>query len=134
MSSAWINVSVPVFSGMVHWPDTPPVRIVRMLERERGDDATVSKCGVGAQSGTHMDAPCYFLPDGQGIDAAPLASLIGPARVMEIRDPVPISAEELASCHIQRGERLLLKTRTSARGFQTNDVVQDVVYLSQAAA
>ena len=86
----------------------------------------------------HIPEPTWIRPvtglsDGQGIDAAPLAALIGPAQVMEISDPMSITAEELSAYAIQRGERLLLKTRTSARGFQTNDFVQDVVYLSQAA-
>jgi kynurenine formamidase len=26
----WIDISVPLRSGMVHWPDNPPVRIERM--------------------------------------------------------------------------------------------------------
>jgi arylformamidase len=134
MSSAWIDISVPVFSGMVHWPGNPPVQIEHMLDRERGDAATVSKRWMGAQSGTHVDAPCHFLPGGQGIDAAPLAALIGPARVLEISDPVSIAAEALTARHIQRGERVLFKTRNSARCWQTNDLVQDFVYLSQAAA
>jgi kynurenine formamidase len=31
MPGKWIDVSVPLRSGMVHCPDTPPVEIERML-------------------------------------------------------------------------------------------------------
>ena len=134
MSSDWIDISVPVYSGMAHWPDNPPVQIERMLDMGRGDAANVSKLSMGAHTGTHMDAPCHFLPGGQGIDAAPLAALIGLARVIEISDPVSITSEELAACAIQRGERVLFKTRNSARCWQSDDFVQDFVYIAQAAA
>jgi arylformamidase len=134
MSHDWIDISVPVFSGMVHWPDNPPVQIERVLDMGRGDVATVSKLSMGVHTGTHMDAPVHFLPGGQGIDAAPLDALIGLARVIEISDPVSITAEELSACHIQPGERILFKTRNSARCWQADDFVTDFVYISQAAA
>ncbi len=134
MSHNWIDVSVPVFSGMVHWPDNPPVQIERVLDMGRGDGATVSKLSMGVHTGTHMDAPVHFLPGGQGIDAAPMDALIGPARVIEISDPVAITPEDLAAHHIQPGERILFKTRNSARCWQGNSFVQDFVYISQAAA
>jgi arylformamidase len=32
-ADGWIDVSVPLGSGMVHWPDNPPVRIERAIEQ-----------------------------------------------------------------------------------------------------
>jgi kynurenine formamidase len=46
----WIDVSVPLHSGMVHWPDNPPVRIERMLDIEHGDVANVSTISMGSLS------------------------------------------------------------------------------------
>jgi len=119
---------------MVHWPDNPPVSIERMLDIERGDVANVSKLSMGAHTGTHMDAPIHFFRTGRGLDTMPLTATIGRARVIEIRDPESIKPEELRPHRIQRGERVLFKTRNSARCWQTDDFVEDFVYISQEAA
>jgi len=134
MTENWIDVSVPLRTGMVHWPNNPPVSIERTLDIERGDTANVSKLSMGVHTGTHMDAPIHFLQAGKGIDIMPVTATIGRARIIEIRDPESIKPEELYPYHIQRGERILFKTRNSTRCWQTNDFVQDFVYISQEAA
>jgi arylformamidase len=134
MTENWIDVSVPLRTGMVHWPDNPPVSIERMLAIGHGDVANVSKLSMGAHTGTHMDAPIHFFQAGKGIDTMPLTATIGRARIIEIHDPESIKPEELYPHHIQRGERVLFKTRNSTRCWQTNDFVQDFVYISQEAA
>ena len=134
MADEWIDVSVPLHTGMVHWPDNPPVTIERQLDMARGDVCNVSKMSLGVHTGTHMDAPIHFLRDGIGIDQMPLTTAIGRARVIEIGDPVSIKPQELASYNIQRGERILFKTRNSARCWQTNDFVEDFVYIAHEAA
>jgi arylformamidase len=134
MTQNWIDISVPLYSGMAHWPDNPAVSIERMLDIERGDPCNVSKLSMGAHTGTHMDAPLHFLRDGEGIDAAPFAATIGPARVIEIFDPVSIKTEELRQHEPRPGERILFKTRNSARCWQTDDFVEDFVYVAHAAA
>ena len=130
----WVDVSVPLRSGMVHWPDNPPVRIDRMLDMDRGDVANVSKISLGSHTGTHMDAPIHFVRDGVGIDRMPLDATIGHARVIEIQDPVSIKPNELGPHGIGRGERILFKTRNSSREWWTQDFIEDFVYVSQEAA
>lgn len=134
MATDWIDVSVPLHSGMVHWPDNPPVMIERILDLERGDVCTVSKMSLGLHTGTHVDAPRHFLREGQGVDRAPLGALIGPARVIEITDTHAIQVDELRQHDIQPGERILFKTANSTRCWETDDFVEDFVYISQAAA
>jgi kynurenine formamidase len=41
MTSAWIDISVPIYSGMVCWPGDPAVRIDRVHDLSRGDAANV---------------------------------------------------------------------------------------------
>jgi arylformamidase len=130
----WIDISVPLRSGMVHWPDNPPVRIERMLDMERGDVANVSKISLGSHTGTHMDAPIHFVRAGEGIDRLPLDATIGRARLIEIQDPVSIKPDELSQHGIGRGERVLFKTRNSSLGWWTQDLIEDYVYVSQEAA
>ena len=64
----------------------------------------------------------------------PLSVGMGQARVIEIRDPESIKPEELHPLGIGQGERVLFKTRNSPRCWQTDDFVEDFVYISQGAA
>jgi arylformamidase len=134
MADTWIDVSVPLYSGMVHWPDNPPVQIERIFAIERGDVCNVSKLAMGSHTGTHMDAPLHFVPTGVGIDTMPLDAVIGQARVIEIYDTTSIKPDELRPHNIQRGERVLFKTRNSTRCWQSDNFVEDFVYISQEAA
>lgn len=130
----WIDISVRLRSGMVHWPDNPPVRIERMLDMEHGDVANVSKIEMGSHTGTHMDAPLHFIREGEGLDEMPLTAAIGSARVIEIHDPEAIKPDELDPHGIRRGERVLFKTQNSARGWPMAAFIEDFVYVSQEAA
>ncbi len=134
MPEDWIDVSVSLHSGMVHWPDNPPVSIERALDMSRGDAANVSKLSMGVHTGTHMDAPVHFFPNGKGIDTMPLTAAIGRARVIEISDSESIKPDELRPHQIQADERILFKTRNSSRCWQTDDFVKDFVYISAEAA
>jgi arylformamidase len=134
MGSSWIDVSVPIRTGMVHWPGDPPARISRALSMERGDPCTVSLLEMGAHTGTHMDAPAHFVPGGLGIDDLPLDASVGSARVIPIRDHTSIKTDELVRYHIRRGERVLFKTHNSDHCWDTDRFVEDFVYLSATAA
>ncbi len=133
-ANGWIDVSVSLQSGMVHWPDNPPVRIERALNIEHGDAANVSEISMGVHTGTHMDGPIHFVQEGQGLDEMPLTATIGRARVIEISDPESIKVDELHPHRLQRGERILFKTQNSARRLSTEDFMEDFVYVSQEAA
>jgi arylformamidase len=61
MAGDWIDVSVPIDSGMVHWPGDPEVEISRVSAIAEGDDANVSRLQMGAHVGTHIDAPVHYL-------------------------------------------------------------------------
>ncbi len=130
----WIDISVPIRDATVHWPSDPPVSIKRVKDIEKGDTANLSVISMGAHSGTHVDAPIHFIKDGKGVDRIPLDTVIGRARVIEIRDPESIKPEELARHRIQGGERILFKTRNSAHLWKSNEFVEDFVFISDAAA
>lgn len=134
MSTDWIDVSVPLRTGMVHWPDNPPVKVERVMDLERGDAASVSSMSMGVHTGTHMDAPAHFQRGGVGIDQMPLEATLGLARVIEIRDPVSIKRAELEPAKLQPGERVLFRTRNSERCWQTDAFIEDFVFISREAA
>ena len=134
VSKGWFDISVPIYSGMAHWPDNPAVRISRMQDMAHGDTANVSKIEMGAHTGTHMDAPRHFLADGGGIDEMPLDATMGPARVIRIDHPKAILPAELEGHNLQAGERVLFRTQNSERCWNTDQFVEDFVYVSAAAA
>ena len=130
----WIDISIPLRDAMVHWPSDPPVSIKRVKNIEQGDTANLSLISMGAHSGTHIDAPIHFLKQGQGVDNIPIDTLVGRARVIEIRDPESIKPEELVGHRIRRGERILFKTRNSSHVWQKDEFVEDFVFVADAAA
>lgn len=134
MRNDWIDISVLLHTGMAHWPDNPPVQIEYMLHMSRGDVCNVSTLSMGSHSGTHMDGPFHFLPEGQGLHEMPLDAAIGRARIIEIHDTESIKPDELRPHDIQRGERILFKTQNSAHCWKTDTFVEDFVYISQEAA
>ena len=126
----WVDVSVLLRSGMVHWPDNPPVRIERTLNIDHGHAANVSEISMGAHTGTHMDGPIHFVREGKGLDEMPLEATMGLARVIEVSDPESIKPDELDPHGLRRNERILFKTQNSARRWS----IEDFVYVSQEAA
>ena len=119
---------------MVHWPGDPPFHIERAEDQAKGDTATVSKMTLGVHTGTHMDAPLHFIRNATTIDAMPLSACVGRARVIEIQDPKSIKRQELADHLISNGERILFKTANSDHAWNSDQFVEDFVFISQDAA
>lgn len=134
MAEGWIDISVPVQSGMVHWPKDPEVKIERLMEITRGDVCNVSHLSMGAHTGTHMDAPLHFIAKGKSIDQLPFEATIGPARVIQIADKESIKPEDLRPHRIKTGERILFKTRNSTQSWESNRFDEEFVYISKEAA
>src|SRR3989338_4146318 len=142
--NAFIDISVSIRDGMVHWPGDPPVSIRKVKEIGRAAPAArhflgsrdgaasvsrpsscdLSLLSMGSHTGTHLDAPGHFLKGGKTIDRLPLDAVIGPARVIPIRHPGEIRVEELRGHKIRRGERILFKTRNSARCWNSDRILR----------
>lgn len=134
MTREWIDISIPLHNSMPYWPDNPPVRIERTMDLNRGDEATVSAISIGSHTGTHMDAPAHFIRSGAAMDQMPLSATIGHAQVIEILDPVAITVDELRRHAIGAGERVLFRTKNSARRWGEREFMKDFVYLSTEGA
>lgn len=134
MEAKWIDISVTIRSGMVHWPDNPEVKVEMMLDMSRGDVCNVSTLSLGSHTGTHMDAPRHFIANGKGLDKMPIDATIGPARVIEIKDRESVKPEELKPHRIRPGERILLKTRNSRVSWKTDAFDEDFIFISKEAA
>lgn len=130
----WIDISVPLRSGMAYWPGDPPCTIRRFRSIDKGDKVNISQISMGSHTATHIDAPYHFLRKGTTADNIPLGCLIGPCRVIKIKDTESIKAKELKKYHIRKGERILFKTVNSPRAWQSKEFCKDFVYISEEAA
>jgi len=131
----WIDITVTLKPDMNYLKlDPVPPNIFRLSDVDRGDKVTMSKLEIISHTGTHVDAPLHFIPGGSTITDMPLDATVGPARVIEIKDPQKIKIAELEQHNIREGERLLLKTRNSPKTYTSPRFVEDYVYLDSPAA
>jgi len=108
------DISLALTETLVAWPGDPTVRIRRLSDLEKGEQATVSEICMGVHSGTHIDAPAHFIPGGKTIDQIEPASLVGRALVVDVGDVGVITAEVLDGLAIPSAvKRLLFRTRNS---------------------
>jgi len=134
MPTKWIDISVPVRNGMVHWPGDPAYHLNRIRDFANGDSHVLSEMSLGVHTGTHMDAPLHFVRGGATIDQIPLDATVGEARVIEIADPESVKPAELEGAGIRAGERILFKTINSTVAWRTEHFHKDFVYISREAA
>jgi arylformamidase len=85
------------------------------------DPVTVSQFAFGAHTGTHVDAPIHFLPDGEGVEGFSPDVFVGPCFVADLRHVVGgISADDLEEAAIPSGTTRLLAL-TSNSGWSRED-------------
>jgi arylformamidase len=132
--SNWIDISLPIYEGMVGGPNDPRVTVKLVRDPAKGDPVTMSQLTMISHTGTHIDSPRHFFVDGTTIDALPLETFIGPARVIEIKDTDSIKPAELEPYDIQSGERILFKTKNSSWVYDSDKFVTPYVYISNEAA
>jgi len=134
MAAGWIDISVPIQTGMVHWPGDSDIAISKLSEISKGAVCNVSHLSCSVHTGTHMDAPLHFLPDGKSMDSLAFDATIGPARVIEISDPHSIKPEALRKERLKPGERILFKTQNSAKAWKSTEFAKNFVFISKGAA
>lgn len=134
MPRKWIDISVTIQAGMVHWPGDPEIEIGTLQDMDRGDVCNVTTLSMSSHTGTHMDAPRHFLQKGKTLDKLPLEATIGPARVIEIRDRESVKVEEIRAARIRKGERILFKTRNSRVSWGKEEFDEAFIYISKEAA
>ncbi|MFM8905720.1 MAG: cyclase family protein, partial [Verrucomicrobiota bacterium] len=111
--SSWIDVTIPFANGMHGWPGNPPTVIKPHASLAKGDVCNVSVFNLNTHAGTHMDSPWHFLKGLGTMDDLPFEAVIGPCRVVEIKDKESIKPAELAKLKLKKGERILFRTRNS---------------------
>jgi arylformamidase len=79
-----IDLTRPLFTGMPEYPGDPRVTLTRARTLET-DGYEVTQLCLGSHSGTHLDAPRHFFPDGATLDQYPVDRFVGPGVVIDCR-------------------------------------------------
>ena len=112
--STLLDVSIPLRPGMPTYPGEAGPSFSLLKAMADGDPADVSAVTMGLHTGTHVDAPCHFLPGAGGVESLPLDALLGPCEVLEVDADGDVTAAQLAAVlDGRRPERILLRTRNS---------------------
>ncbi len=124
-----IDISLALGERTIVYPNNPEVRINTIA----GKTSTHSEISIGSHTGTHVDAPRHVLRNNIGVDRLDLNKMVGPCRVLDMtRARESVKVEDLKKANIKKGERILVKTKNSKRGFKK--FYDDYVYLDGAAA
>jgi arylformamidase len=120
---------MPIYEG------NPGVSIKLAQSLDRGDPANVSRLELGAHTGTHVDAPRHFIPEGAGADQVPLDQFVGPCIVADATAAaVAIDSDVIESLDLPPGtERVLLKT-TNSHLWERDSFSHDFVRLDASGA
>jgi len=130
-----IDLSMPIASHF-RWPTETPVK----GDIAAGDQFRVTRLHATCHGFSHVDAQAHILADGPTIEATPLASVVGAARVLKLRDVAP--GEEIGPARLAAadpgggaGEILLLSTGWDRhRDYNTRAFWLDAPWLNRAAA
>jgi len=129
------DVSVPIAAGMPVWPSDPPLKLTAQnhVSRDKSHTVHVTNIEMGSHTGTHIDAPFHFIPDGRRLSEIPLDDLVGPATVIQIAGVASITRQHLEALNWSNIQRVLFKTDNSEHW---NDGVfyENFVYLEPEAA
>lgn len=107
----WIDVSMPLQQGMPVWPGDRPFETQENLRIERGEQCNLTEIALSAHTGTHMDAPWHFIPDGRRIHELEPETFMGHVLVLNMTDRDLITAKDLEEKEL--AQRIIFKTRHS---------------------
>ncbi len=113
--SELIDISVTLDEHLPIWPGSPGFELQLLEEREDGAGVRVSGLKCDVHTGTHIDAPLHFIPDGATVDQISLEATVGRAAVVRIPDSITnITASTLDELGLPKGvTRVLFRTKNS---------------------
>lgn len=126
-----VDVSLPLKEGMITYPGNPDFAVEPMPSAS--GTSMLTKMILGTHTGTHIDTPKHVDAEAGGLELFPLDLFVGPCRVLDCSlAKEAVTVDILEQKNIQAGERLLLRTINSSRGFE--EFYEDFVYLDGEAA
>ncbi len=125
-----IDISLPLNEQTIVYPGNPSFSMEKI---QSPGGSQLAKISFGTHSGTHVDAPAHIFAGGKNINDLPLDNFVGACRVLDASEcNEAVSKEYLEKFNIASGERILLKTKNSQRGYK--EFYNDYIYLASDAA
>lgn len=103
-------MTIPVREGLAVWPGDEPYRFRLGWDMAEGATVNVGQVTMSVHTGTHIDAPFHFDPEGAGAGELDLAPYVGPAVVADVSGREVIGWDALQGIDFADAPRLLLKT------------------------
>lgn len=128
-----IDISLPINNKTPIYPGNVSVSVSHYHKIPEYATA-ISTITLGSHTGTHIDAPAHAIEGALTLDKVPLNNLVGPCKVFDFSKEKGemVTLVMLGAKEIKSGDRILLKTRNSPRGFK--EFFDDYVYLGGDAA
>ncbi|MBQ9413679.1 MAG: cyclase family protein [Clostridia bacterium] len=89
------------------YPGDPAPKTQPLADMRMGDECNTTALSACLHTGTHLDAPRHFLPDGDTIDELPLSACCGKCYVVEAKGP--ITGEQIEKIMWLMPQRILFK-------------------------
>ncbi|NLW12266.1 MAG: cyclase family protein [Clostridiaceae bacterium] len=126
------DISMTIHENMQVYKNKPEKKPQFTVTRDFADSpARESRLSLDMHTGTHLDMPLHFVPDGDTIESLDLTRVVTACRVLDLSHiDQAIHAEDIKTFDIKSEETILLKTRNSL--IETFD--PEFVYLAEDAA
>jgi arylformamidase len=129
------DISLPIDGRTPVYVGDPQVELAPLFTLEADGVNVTALRHATTHTGTHVDLPLHVIAGGASLDEVPPERFCGRARVISIRDPVAITAAELAEHAIEADEIVLFHTRNSVERLLEQSAFQPgYVYLAPDAA
>ena len=104
----WVDLTHDFGPTTIYWPMASAFRLERLFagRTSAGHWYEANNFQAAEHGGTHLDAPAHFAEGRRTTDSVPLANLIGPAVVVDVRDSAAANRDYPASvADLERWER-----------------------------
>ena len=139
MAQKFYDLSQPVFANCPCWISHEMVD-VKLVENHPAHGDVVERFAMDFHTGTHLDAPYHFCPEGQTIDQIPVENFQGHAVIADLRGQLgpaePILARHLEpyADRVKEGDILMICTGWGQKRALTKEYCHDWPYISEEAA
>jgi kynurenine formamidase len=134
----YFDLSVPLYHNCPGWPT---YRLTEFnYEKVHGNDGFIAeRIDINVHTGTHLDAPYHFSPQGKTIDEIPLESFIGRAWIVNLtgiaaRTGIGVEHLEEHLTKVQKGDIVLYCTGWAQKRAHSQEYYHDWPYLTKEGA
>jgi arylformamidase len=133
-----VDLTMPLKEGMQTFPTHyHPLVEITQLGRHGIENRETRKLILGTHTGTHIDAPRHFIPEGITVDQIPLDQLVGQASVLNFTgfgEGMEINENDLKQALGNRSAERVLMRFDWERYLGTMSYYNDSPFLSERAA